>query len=68
VFDEGPSPVSCRARERSILLELPREHLASLRASNDLVARRFLQGLYRDVVDAILHADRPLARMAAARP
>jgi CRP-like cAMP-binding protein len=68
VLDEEPSPVSCRARERSILLEVPREHLAALTAADDLVVRRFFQGLYRDVVDAILHADRPLSRMAAARP
>ena len=68
VLDEGPSPVSCRARERSVLLEIPRTHLQALAGKEDMATRRFFQGLYRDVVDAIVHADRPLSRMAAARP
>lgn len=68
VLDEGASPVSCRARERSVLLEIPRTHLQALAGKEDMATRRFFQGLYRDVVDAIVHADRPLSRMAAARP
>jgi CRP-like cAMP-binding protein len=68
ILDEDPSPVTCRARERSELLEVTRSRLRELMDADGLVPQRFFWGLYRDVVDAILHADRPLSRMAAARP
>jgi CRP-like cAMP-binding protein len=68
VLDDGPAPVTCRARERSLLVEVTRERLAELTTHPDMTLRTFFRGLYRDTVDAIVQADRPLSRMAAARP
>jgi CRP-like cAMP-binding protein len=66
VLDQGPCPYDCRARERVVLLEVPRARLAEIRERDDAAWRLFRHGIYQDVVDAIVHADRPLARMAAA--
>ena len=65
-LDDGPCPYDCRARERVVLLEAPRERLLAIRERDDAAWRLFRHGLYQDVVDAIVHADRPLTRMAAA--
>ena len=66
VLDDGPCPYDCRARERVVLLEAPRERLLEIRERDDAMWRLFRHGLYQDMVDAIVQADRPLARMAAA--
>jgi CRP-like cAMP-binding protein len=66
VLDDGPCPYDCRARERVVLLETPRERLLEIRERDDAMWRLFRHGLYQDMVDAIVQADRPLARMAAA--
>jgi CRP-like cAMP-binding protein len=65
VLDSEPSPVSCRARERTILLELPRERVLELVTSTDHLGRTFARGVYADVVDALAQAQRPISRMAA---
>jgi hypothetical protein len=49
-----------------VLLEVPRARLAEIRERDDAAFRLFRHGVYPDVVDAIVHAERPLARMAAA--
>jgi hypothetical protein len=67
VLDGGPTPYACRARERAVLLEVPAERFAGLDAGTDAAARLFWHGVFQDVADAIVHAERPLARMAAAR-
>jgi CRP/FNR family transcriptional regulator, cyclic AMP receptor protein len=66
VLDDGPCPYDCRARERVVLLEAPVDRLVELRERDDAAWRLFRLGVYQDVVDAIVQADRPLARMAAA--
>ena len=48
-----------------MLLEIPRERVASITRSGDRLARRCSRGVYADVVDALYQAQRPLARMAA---
>ena len=65
VLDEGASPVTCRARERTILLEIPHERARELLADPSRAARHFTRGLYADVVEALFQAQRPFARMAA---
>ncbi|HEX3317101.1 MAG TPA: cyclic nucleotide-binding domain-containing protein, partial [Solirubrobacteraceae bacterium] len=66
VLDGAPCPYDCRARERVHLLEFPRADLLELRERGGAVWRLLRHGIYQDVVDAIVQADRPLARMAAA--
>jgi hypothetical protein len=66
VLDDGPCPYDCRARERVVLLQAPVDRLTELRERDDAAWRLFRLGVYQDVVDAIVQADRPLARMAAA--
>ena len=65
VLDAGLSPVTCRARERTILLEIPSERVRELVNDPARAARRFTRGLYADVVEALFQAQRPMARMAA---
>jgi CRP-like cAMP-binding protein len=61
-----PAPIASRARERSILLEVPLDRVASAIDRGDDTGRRFGQALYTDVVDALFEAQRPIARLAAA--
>jgi CRP-like cAMP-binding protein len=56
-----PSLVECRARERSILLELPWARVGELGPA-------FRAALYEDVVRALLDAERPLPVMATTSP
>jgi CRP-like cAMP-binding protein len=65
VLDDGLSPVTCRARERTILLEIPGERIRELVNDPSRSSRRFTRGLYADVVEALFQAQRPMARMAA---
>jgi CRP-like cAMP-binding protein len=65
VLDAGISPVTCRAREETILLEIPAERVRDLVNDPSRAARRFTRGLYADVVEALFQAQRPMARMAA---
>jgi CRP-like cAMP-binding protein len=67
VLGPEPSLVECRARERSILLELPWPRVNELRAGTDAGARGFVAALSEDVVRALRDAERPLAAMAATR-
>jgi CRP-like cAMP-binding protein len=64
-LDAEPSPVACRARERTVLLEIPHERVAEILRSDDMLGRRCSRGVYADVVDAVYQAQRPVARMAA---
>jgi CRP-like cAMP-binding protein len=61
-----PAPVASRARERSILLEVPLDRVASAIDRGDDTGRRLGQAIYTDVVDALIEAQRPIARLAAA--
>jgi CRP/FNR family transcriptional regulator, cyclic AMP receptor protein len=66
VVDEQPCPYTCTTRERAVLLELPLPRLQEIRDSDHASTRLFKHGVYQDIADAIVHANRPLARMAAA--
>jgi CRP-like cAMP-binding protein len=66
VLDDEPSPVTCRARERAILLELPSQQIAAALASGEPFARELTASLHTDVVRALSQAERPMARMVVA--
>lgn len=55
-----------RARERSILLEVPLDRIAETIGRGDDTSRRLGRAIYADVVDALFEAQRPISRMAAA--
>ena len=61
-----PAPTVSRARERSILLEVPLERIATAIDRGDDTGRRLGRAIYADVVDALFEAQRPISRMAAA--
>ncbi len=61
-----PELIVSRARERSILLEVPLDRIALAIDRGDDTGRRLGRAIYADVVDALFEAQRPLARMAAA--
>jgi CRP-like cAMP-binding protein len=65
LLDDGPTPATYRAREHSILLEVPLQHVAEALARGDDASRLLAEGVYADVVDALFEAQRPLSRMAA---
>ncbi len=65
LLDDEPTPATCRAREHSILLEVPPAHVAEALGRGDHASRRLATGIYTDVVDALFEAQRPLSRMAA---
>lgn len=54
--------VQSRARERSILIEVPWPRVSELMADYAPAARRFAAALWTDVVRALQHGERPLAR------
>jgi CRP-like cAMP-binding protein len=61
-----PSVVECRTREHAVLLEVPAERLHELLSSGDRAALSFAAAFSADVVRALEHAERPMARMIAA--
>ena len=65
---EGTHPATSRARERSILLELPIDRAREITDRGDDLGLRFGFGIYADIVDAVLEAQRPISRMAALAP
>ena len=66
LLGEEPAPVFSRARERTILLEVPLDRIALAVDRGDDTGRRLGRALYADVVDALFEAQRPISRMAAA--
>ena len=65
---EEKHPATSRARERSILLELPIERGTEIIDRGDDAGLRFAFGVYSDIVDALFEAQRPISRMAATAP
>jgi CRP-like cAMP-binding protein len=65
VMDDDASIGVFRARERAVVLEVPRERIAELEHDVAPAAQRFMRALHEDVVRALEQAERPLARMAA---
>ena len=66
LLGEEPEPILSRARERSILLEVPVDRVAQTVDRGDDTGRRLGRAIYADVVDALFEAQRPISRMAAA--
>ena len=66
LLGEEPAPIFSRARERSILLEVPLDRIAVAIDRGDDTGRRLGRAIYADVVDALFEAQRPISRMAAA--
>ncbi len=60
-------PAECRARERTIVYELPWPRVADLLAGGGSAARAFAAAFYEDTVRALLQAQRPHPEMAPAR-
>jgi CRP-like cAMP-binding protein len=61
-----PSMVECRTREHAVLLEVPAERVRTLLSSMERGAQGFAVAFSADVVRALDHAERPMARMIAA--
>lgn len=65
LIDGLPAPVTAIARERAILLVLPRELFARLFDGEDAVSRGFLDVIQKDLVTTVRETLRPYARLAA---
>lgn len=65
LLGEEPPLILSRARERSILLEVPLDRIARAIDRGDDTGRRLGRAIYADVVDALFEAQRPISRMAA---
>ena len=65
LIDGGPSPVAAIARERAILLVLPRDVFARLFHNEDAVSRVFLEAIQRDLLASLRQTLRPYARLTA---
>ena len=61
ILDEEPSPVTARARERSVLLAFPRERIGTFLTDPGRVARAFSAALLEDTARAVREASRPVA-------
>ena len=67
LIDGGPSPVTAIARERSLLLILPRAAFETLFTAEDPISRVFLDVIQRDLVATLRQTLSPLARLVASR-
>jgi CRP/FNR family transcriptional regulator, cyclic AMP receptor protein len=65
LIDGHPSPVAAIARERAILLILPRDVFDRLFYNEDAVSRVFLEVLQRDLLATLRQTLRPCARLTA---
>jgi CRP-like cAMP-binding protein len=68
LVDARPSPVTAVARERALLLVLPRDPFEQLFNSEDAISRVFLDVIQRDIVATLRQTLPLLARHAAPRP
>jgi hypothetical protein len=60
--------VESRARERSVLIEIPWPRVRELLTGDAPLSRRFAAALWTDVVRALQHGERPLARTRSTSP
>lgn len=65
-IDPTPSPIRCSARERTIVLEIPRRRLLERIWGEDIVSRKFFEALLEDVVLALREAERPKLELVMA--
>ena len=65
LIDGRPSPVTAIARERALLLVVPRELFEQLFNGEDAVSRGFLDVIHKDLMSTLRETLRPCARLAA---
>ena len=65
LIDGGPSPVTAIARERALLLVVPRDLFTKLFHGEDAVSRGFLDAIQKDQVITLRETLRPFTRLAA---
>jgi CRP/FNR family cyclic AMP-dependent transcriptional regulator len=65
LIDGRPSPLTAIARERALLLVLPRDPFEQIFNGDDAVSRGFLDVIQRDLMDSLRETFRPCARLAA---
>ena len=65
LLDGLPAPLAAIARERALLLVVPRELFTRLFNGEDVVSREFLDAIHRDQILAIRETLRPFTRLAA---
>jgi CRP-like cAMP-binding protein len=65
LIDGGPSPLTAIARERSLLLVIPRELFTALFSGEDAVSRSFLDVIQKDLIVTLRATLRPFTRLAA---
>jgi CRP-like cAMP-binding protein len=65
LIDGGPSPVTAVARERALLLVVPRDRFMKLFHGEDAVSRVFLYAIQKDQVITLRETLRPFTRLAA---
>lgn len=68
LVDGGPSPMSAATRERSLLLAVPRATFGELFDGGTALSYAFVGAVERELVAALLQAERPQARLAAMLP
>ena len=68
LIDGRPSPVTAIARERTLLLVLPRDPFEQLFGAEDAISRVFLDVILRDIVATLRQMLAPLARAAYTPP
>jgi len=68
LIDGRPSPITAIARERALLLVLPRDPFEQLFNAEDAISRVFLDVIQRDIVATLRQTLTPLARQACSRP
>ena len=66
LIDGRPSPLTAIARERALLLVLPRDPFTQLFNAEDAISRVFLDVIQRDIVATLRQTLQPLARTAGA--
>jgi CRP-like cAMP-binding protein len=65
LIDGGPSPVTAIARERALLLVVPRDLFGRLFHGEDAVARGLLDAIQKDQLTTLRETVRPFTRLAA---
>jgi CRP-like cAMP-binding protein len=65
LIDAGPAPVTAIARERALLLVVPRDLFTKLFNGEDAVSRGFLDAIQMDQVVTLRETLRPFTRLAA---
>ena len=65
LIDGGASPVTAIARERALLLVVPRDVFTKLFNGEDSVSRGFLDAIQKDEVITLRETLRPFTRLAA---